>query len=159
MTESSADALAGRLAAAQEALLAALDGVTDAELRTPPSDGEWTIAQVCAHVIEMQPLWAGKAARILDTPEVGRTPDEAEQRVVEIERHAGDDIDAILDRLADSGAEALEILNGMENAQLNALDGTGSFTGRSVVERYIISHIEEHAAQIREARSTLSAQN
>ena len=58
--------MATRLEASQGALMDALDGITEAELHTPPSEGEWTVAEICAHVIEMQPLWAGKAARIED---------------------------------------------------------------------------------------------
>ena len=36
--------------------------ITDAlELHAPAVQGEWTVAEICAHVIEMEPLWAGKA--------------------------------------------------------------------------------------------------
>ena len=70
--------MATRLEASQSALMDALDGITEAELHSAPSEGEWTVAEICAHVIEMQPLWAGKAARIEGVSDLGRTPEEAE---------------------------------------------------------------------------------
>ncbi len=151
MLGASVGVLAGRLVAAQAELSGALDGVTDAEAWTAPAEGEWTIAEVCAHVIEMQPLWAGKAANIADAREVGRTPEEAERRTAEIERRSRDDVDTILGQLAESGAEALAILRRMREPDLDAVDSTGSISGRDVVERYLIGHIEEHAAQVRES--------
>ncbi len=142
-----------RLEAAQSALMDALDGITEMELHTPPSEGEWTVAEICAHVIEMQPLWAEKAASIGTASEVGRTSEEAERRTAEIELHASDDAGTVRERLAAAGAEALGILQDMGDAGLDASDATGSLTGRGVIERYIIGHLAEHAAQIEQVRA------
>ncbi len=152
MPEAGVEEMATRLESAQSALMDALDGITDAELHTPPSEGEWTVAEICAHVIEMQPLWTGKAASIGTASEVGRTAAEAERRKVEIEMHASDDAGTVRERLAAAGAEALGILRDMGDAGLDASDAMGSLTGRGVIERYIIGHMAEHAAQIEQVR-------
>ena len=135
------EGMATRLEAAQGALMDALDGITEEELHTPPSEGEWTVAEICAHVIEMEPLWAGKAAGIGAASEVGRTPEETERRTAEIALHASDDAAAVQERLAAAGSEALGILRDMGDTGLDASDGTGSLTGRAVIERYLVGHL------------------
>ena len=147
--------MAARLEAAQGGFMDSLDGITEAELHTPPSEGEWTVAEICAHVIEMQPLWAGKAAGIGAASGVGRTLEEAERRTVEIEEHAGDEAATVRERLAAAGAEALGILRGMGDSGLDASDATGEFTGRGVFEGYIVAHMEEHSTEIRRVRAVL----
>jgi len=152
---SGVEEMTARLEAAQGALVDALDGITDTELHTPPAEGEWTVAQICAHVIEMQPLWAGKAAGITDASGVGRTPEEAETRTAEIDEHAGDDAATVRARLAAAGAEALGILQDMGDVGLEAGDASGEFTARAVLERYIVAHMDEHSAEIRRVREVL----
>ena len=147
--------VAARLEAAQGAFMDSLDGITEVELNTPPADGEWSVAEICAHVIEMQPLWAAKAADIGAASGVGRTAEEAERRGAEIDKHAGDDAATVRGRLTDAGAEALDILRGMGDADLDASDATGEFTGRGVFERYIVAHMDEHSAEIRRVRTVL----
>ena len=147
--------MAARLEAAQGALMDALDGITEEELHTPPSEGEWTVAEICAHVIEMQPLWAGKAAGIGAASEVGRTLEETERRTAEIALHASDDADTVRERLRAAGSEALGNLRGMGEAGLDASDASESLTGREVMQRYLVDHIVEHAAQIEEVRAAL----
>ena len=149
------DDMATSLEAAQGAFMDSLDGITKAELHTPPAEGEWTVAQICAHVIEMQPLWAGKAAGIGVASGVSRTPEEAERRAEEIALHAGDDAATVRGRLAAAGSQALGILQDMGDAGLDASDATGEFTGRGVIERYIIAHMDEHRAEIRRVREVL----
>ena len=103
----------------------------------------------------MQPLWAGKAASITAGSGVGRTPAEAESRAAEIDEHAGDDAPTVRERLAASGAEALGMLQDMDDAGLAAGDASGEFTARAVLERYIIAHMDEHRAEIRRVREVL----
>ena len=103
----------------------------------------------------MEPLWAGKAAGIGAASEVGRTPEETERRTAEIEKHAGDDAAIVRERLAAAGAEALRILQDMGDPGLDASDAAGSLTGRAVIERYLVGHMVEHAAQVEQVRASL----
>ena len=43
----------------------------------------------------------------------------------------------------------------MGEAGLDASDASESLTGREVMQRYLVDHIAEHAAQIEEARAAL----
>lgn len=63
-------ALLRELDMAHEAVERALEGITQQELYTPPREGEWSVAQVLAHSIEMEPFWVRKAllVRQQDTP-------------------------------------------------------------------------------------------
>jgi len=134
-------------------LIGELQGIGDAELYTPPAEGEWSVAQACAHVVEMEVLWMSKAANLAEQPDIARTEEEVERRLVEIDGHARDALDTIVQRLRDGNEQALGILRGMRPADLER-PGTlrGSQTGRQVIERVVIEHIEEHAAQVAEAR-------
>ena len=152
---SGVEEMAARLEAAQGAFMDSLDGITEADLHTAPADGEWTVAEICAHVIEMLPLWAAKAANVGTASGVGRTPEEAERRAAEIEEHAGDEAATVRERLAAAGTEVLDILRGMGDAGLDASDATGEFTGRGVFEGYIVAHMDEHSTEIRRVRAVL----
>ena len=145
--------LAVRLEQVLHGLIRELNGITDAELYTPPAEGEWSVAQVCAHVVEMEVLWLRKAASLSEQPEIGRTQAEVEQRTAEIAAHARDPLDTIVQRLRDANGQALSILRDMRPADLDQ-PGTlrGPITGLQVIERVVIEHIEEHAAQVAEAR-------
>jgi uncharacterized damage-inducible protein DinB len=145
--------LAVRLERALHGLIGKLNGISDAELYTPPADGEWSVAQVCAHVVEMEVLWMSKAASLAEQPEIGRTQAEVERRTAEIAAHARDPLGTIVQRLRNANGQALHTLRDMRPADLDQ-PGTlrGPVTGRQVIERVVIEHIEEHAAQIADAR-------
>ena len=145
--------LAVRLERAMRGLIGELDGIGDAELYTPPAEGEWSVAQACAHVVEMEVLWMRKAASLVGQPEIGRTDAEVERRTAEIAGHARDPLETIVERLRDANRQALRILRDMRPADLDQ-PGTlrGPVTGRQLIERVVIEHVEDHAAQVAEAR-------
>ena len=151
----SIEELAVRLDRTMRVLVGELHGISDAELYTPPAEGEWSVAQVCAHVVEMEVLWMRKAANLAEQPDVARTEEEVERRLAEIAAHARDPLDTIVQRLRDANGQALSILREMRPADLDQ-PGTlrGPVTGRQVIERVVIEHIEEHATQIAEARGS-----
>jgi uncharacterized damage-inducible protein DinB len=135
-----------------DALIGELQGISDAELYTPPAEGEWSVAQACAHVVEMEVLWMRKAASLAEQPDIARTDAEEERRLVEIDGHARDALETIVQRLRDGNEQALGVLRGMRPADLERPGNLrGSLTGRQVIEQVVIEHIEEHAAQVAEA--------
>ena len=151
------DLLVGRLKEAQQSLLKSLDGIPDSELRIPPSDGEWSVAQVCAHVVEMQLNWLKRAERISELPDVGRNETERKRRLSEVTDHAGDDIDQVTRRIHGANEEALRILGGLTPAhlELEGIRGGEPITARHLVENSVIKHIHTHAEQINESRRTV----
>ncbi len=146
--------LAERLETAQTQLLDALDGATDRELYTTPSEDEWTVAQVCAHVAELQPLWMGKIAAMDSEPTVARSEADAAARAAAITDHASDPLAMIVERLGDANSQALELLRGMSSTDLERRSSLGK-TATELIESHVIDHVEAHARQIGETRRSV----
>ena len=79
---SETEELAQLLREAQAEFQAALDGITERELRTPPAANEWSVAQIIGHVGEHQVFWVrrGQLMAALEMPDLDRTHDELEAR-------------------------------------------------------------------------------
>jgi uncharacterized damage-inducible protein DinB len=90
------------LEAAQRLVIDALKRISESELHTAPAEDEWTVAEIGAHVIEMQTLWLKKVSNVDQEPKLGRSAKEIERRTGEIEAHAEDDIDLVRRRLQDA---------------------------------------------------------
>ena len=145
--------VASQLESAHRQLAAALDGATGAELYTAPVEGEWTVAQVCAHVVEMQVLWMAKIADVATTPELARTDEDQRDRQMAVSDHANDPLPTIEARLQAANEEALGLLRGMAGDFIDR--PFGDETPQQSIDRLITSHIEDHARQITEARNSV----
>jgi hypothetical protein len=55
-----------RLAEGPQRIAAATDGLTPAQLRTPPAAGEWSANDVLAHIRACGDVWGGNILRILN---------------------------------------------------------------------------------------------
>ncbi len=154
MSIDSVQLVASQLEAAHRQLTASIDGVTDAELHSVPAEGEWSVAQVCAHVVEMQVLWMAKIADMARVPELARTEDDQKAREAAITDHAADPLPTIETRLQEANHQALDLLRGMESDFIDR--PFGEETPRQSIDRIITSHIEGHARQITEARDAIS---
>jgi hypothetical protein len=148
-----------RLAAA-EARLAAL---ADAELTglTEPDPGEserWDAGQVWAHLAEFPTYWLGQVLRVIDAAAAGqpqpipfgRVKTDA-ARIEAIERDRREAPRALLERVR-AGIERTRIQ--LDNFTLEELDVHGLHPTRgeisvaSIIERFVVDHLEEHAAQL-----------
>lgn len=148
--------LAQDLRAAQQDVVDSLAGASDAELHSPPAPGEWTAAEVVAHVIEMQPMWMEKIANAAHESDLARSHSEIERRTESVDAHSGDDIDTIMRRLAESNDETSRILQGMSPADLDVPvtygHGASSGLAREAMRSLVIGHLSDHARQIAETR-------
>ena len=142
-----------RLHASQQEVLTALDDITNAELHSAPAAGDWTVAEVCAHVIEMQMLWLRKIANAARDPDLKRSEAESERRTALIEAHALDDIGTVRRRLDEANNWSVGILRGIGPATLDVETSRG--TVREAIHSLVTSHVSEHAKQINDIRSTL----
>lgn len=152
-SQASVDKLVQDLENAQRELFGALKDIPDSELHTPPAENEWTIAEVCAHVIEMEPLWLEKIADISRNPKLQRVAAEIERRTAEVKAHGQDDIDMILRRLREANGSATGILRSLDPTTLNTKTDRG--TAKEAVRALVIRHMLEHADQIRNTRETV----
>ena len=141
------------LEAAQRRVLDALKRISDIELHTAPVEGEWTVAEICAHVIEIQPLWLKKVSNLDKEPKLERSAEEIERRTGEIEAHANDDANLARRRLQDANSATVAILQGIEPAKLEVSTDRG--TAEEDVRARVINHLSDHAEQIVKTRVAL----
>ena len=148
------DDFAQRLEDAQARLRKSLERIPEFELHAQPSDGGWSVAQVCAHVVEMQLFWLRKAQEVIEHPDVGRTEKDRERRLSEVSDHAADDINEVTSRPNDANKDALRILRELPTGHLElegVRDGKPT-TVRHLIESSVINHVRVHAEQIEETR-------
>ncbi len=153
----------GRLAGARKAFDALRSAVGDGEpwplaerFGTEP-EARWGPPEVLAHVAEMLTFWQGEAERILASPvepaPFGRVTTDA-LRIGMIERDRTlpsrelfDRIDSAIDRLE----RRLSTLSSAEAGRVGIHATRGEITLAEAIERFVVGHLEEHAAQLRDA--------
>jgi hypothetical protein len=120
-------------------------------------EAHWGPPEVLAHVAEMLPFWLGEAERIL-AASTGPAPFGRlitnELRIATIERDRTLPARELFDRI-DSGIGRLERrlseLNAAQAGRIGIHSTRGEMALIDVTERFVVSHLEEHAAQLREA--------
>ena len=148
-----ATGLVRRLEDIQKAVMASLTEISESELHTARADGEWTVAEVCAHVIEMQTLWLEKIANAAKDPDLERSAAQIDRRTAEVAAHADDDIETILRRLGKANAKAIDILSGIPGSTFDTQTNRG--TAEGAFKALVLRHLSEHAEQITETRATV----
>ncbi|MBM3933502.1 MAG: DinB family protein [SAR202 cluster bacterium] len=145
--------LVKRMEEAQKKYVASMDGITDRELYTIPKEGEWSVAQICAHMAESAPMWMEKVANAAKEPSLARNEAEQARRVKVVDEQGKDKIDVIRKRVLSANAKCLDTMK-----KLKPEDLTRPITGRyasplDVVETSVIKHLNDHAQQITETRA------
>ena len=159
MTQS--DELLGRLARAAtriETQRAAVERGTPwatGSLERGEAEAEWGPTEVLAHVAEMLPFWLGEMERLLDappgaSPAFGRTA--ADQlRTLTVARDATLPPRELFDRIAsgvDRYAGRLPALTAADLERTGRHPVRGEVTAGTILERFVVAHMEEHAAQL-----------
>jgi uncharacterized damage-inducible protein DinB len=123
-----------------------------------PAPGEWPVMSTLAHLSELLPYWAQEAAGIANAPGTafGRTHDDP-RRLGAIDEHGRDSAADIGAQIKSALADCVRILRTIppelwSNAGMHPR--RGSMSVEQVVDDFLISHADEHAAQI---QSTLDA--
>ena len=158
----SVDALLARMAAAEGRLsehadAPVPDGLTEPD---PTTDERWEAGQVWAHIAEFPPYWLAEAQRVASLPTnepvpFGRVKTDA-GRVAAIERERHTAPAALLERVRGSLADVTDATRAFTPAEWSrrGLHPTrGEMTVQSIVERFIVDHLEEHADQLDGLRS------
>jgi hypothetical protein len=122
-------------------------------------DKEWSVMHVLGHMVEMIPYWMGHCRVLIaaseEPPVFGRGPD-APERMAGIERGSNGDPQELLGLLNDeveSAARAIREMSAAERSKKGIHIKLGELTVADSVERFIVSHAEEHLEQIRAALS------
>ena len=153
----SVDALLARLADAERRLAEHADaplpsGLTDPD---PGDDERWEAGQVWAHLAEFPGYWLAQAERVVALPTsepvpFGRVKTDA-NRIEAIERDRHTDPAALLQRVRASLAkvsDAARTLPAEAWTRRGMHPTRGEMTVESIVERFIVEHLEEHADQL-----------
>jgi uncharacterized damage-inducible protein DinB len=149
-----------KLRSAHQAVMNSIDGVTEAEIRQVPAPGEWTVAQLLAHIAEIQYFWMEKAVLIAqeDDPNITRSDVENDRRAAAVEDHAGDSLDLLIQSLAAANESAVTATGEIAPENLAILGHRGENNPITVegVVRFLAQHVEEHAHQVSESWRLIS---
>jgi len=144
MSSSEIQQLQQDLRSGRDAVLAAVEGVSETEAHQIPEPGEWTVVQLLAHITELQPFWISKAVLItqVDDPQITRTAVENDERLA-----------AVTDRSQDDLAGLIHQMNAVNDPA--KLDRPGHrednpMTAAGVIQ-YTARHVRLHADQIIES--------
>ena len=154
---------ADRLDAAIGSLMVLRSRVIDAgpwelaELYGTEDEARWAPPEVLAHVEEMLPFWLGETERILEGPAsapvpFGRVATDV-VRIGIIGRDRTLPLRELFARVAADGARLSERLRELDTADL-AREGQhprmGVMTVEDILDRFAISHVEDHVRQLEE---------
>lgn len=136
------------------ALSVALAGITEAELDTRPSAGEWSVREIVHHAADTEMITAIRLRRLVaeNNPAIDAY-DEAEyaRRLHYHDRPVGPSLEAVR-AAVESTSAILERLTESEWARPGFHAERGPYSPEIALE-FCASHLHDHAAQILRARS------
>jgi uncharacterized damage-inducible protein DinB len=146
-----------RIEVGVQRLIETVEALPSQVLYAQPALDEWPVMSTLAHVVELMPYWAHQAlnvsSRTNDGEPFGRTHDDPD-RVGAVQQHGRDSLDSTLPRLRAAAAEAVQTLRAIPSDRWTrtARHATrGDMTVEMIVDQFLVSHVEEHLAQAREA--------
>ncbi|MCX6021650.1 MAG: DinB family protein [Chloroflexi bacterium] len=150
-----ADAVA-QLAATGAQAAELVRGLTPAQLQQRPSEGEWSLKEIVAHLRDAVDVWGGRLHRAAEE----ETPflpgwDEAQQARVRSYYH--EHFGMALDALAFHRERTLTLLAGLDEAGWRRAvqhEEAGRLTIAEMVER-MTAHERDHIEQMRRAKAAL----
>jgi hypothetical protein len=123
-------------------------------LRKPASEAEWSAMQILGHMIEMIPYWLTHCRVLIATsgepPQFGRSLD-APERLEGVERGAVGDSNEMMQLLWEEMRAAMSAIRSMSPAERNKKGvhvRRGEMTVADIIEVFIVSHVEDHLAQV-----------
>ena len=126
-------------------------------LRTAPGKDAWSAMQTLGHMTEMIPYWLSHCRVLIaatgSLPRFGRTAGSPE-RLAGVAHGATADPDALLGRLREevrAAAGTIRKLSEVERSKRGISPERGEMTVAEVIESFIVSHAEEHFAQVQAA--------
>ena len=142
-----------RLAALRPAVEAGAPWPLSEKFGTEP-EASWGPPETLAHVAEMLPFWLGEIERLVagtgEPVPFGRIATD-QLRLLVLERDRSLPPRELFDRIAagtDRVARRLESLTARDTLKRGVHPVRGELTVEALAERFIVSHLEEHAEQL-----------
>jgi hypothetical protein len=146
-------AASARIAALQPAVEAGAPWPLSGNFGTEP-EASWGPPETLAHVAEMLPFWLGEIERVIDGPAepvpFGRVATD-QVRLLVLERDRSLPPRELFARTAQGTvrlARRLRELTPREAARRGLHPRLGEMTVRDIADRFVVSHLEEHAQQL-----------
>jgi uncharacterized damage-inducible protein DinB len=135
-------------------LIGSLDWVSEEAWTRKPAEGEWSVAEIVGHVIELEPHWAAMAAELVARPgtEIARELDDP-GRLAGPTSGPGFNPKEARTRIAQAGEAAAEILRRVPDSAW-AVAGTShgeKVTVGELVQAHIVDHVRQHLDQVTSA--------
>ena len=143
------------LRSARHEVLSAIDGISEPEAHEIPAPGEWTVAQLLAHITELQTFWIARAVLITkeDDPQITRTAVENDQRIGAVTDHSGDNMTNLVREMNAANDQVVAVVGDIDPKNLDRPGHRedNPITAGGVI-RYVAGHVRDHAVQIIESR-------
>lgn len=157
MDKAQREALIDQYENGYQMLMAALEGITDAELEARAEPGGWRLREIVHHLADGELVGAVRLRQLVaeETPRLAAYDQEAFVRRLYPDRP----IEPSLAAIAAARAATAPILRRLREAEWRRF-GMHSVSGPHTVAdwlRVYVDHAEEHADQIRRARATNAA--
>lgn len=131
-----------------------------ARLRAAPGENEWTVLQILGHCDEMIPYWLVQIQRVLDTPgteavPIGRSQDDPTRLAGPARGAAGnpDELIAQVEAESKKGAAKIRAFTPEQLQKKGIHPRRGEMSVEEMLEFFIVTHMNEHLEQVREALS------
>ena len=143
------------LRSARDQVLSAIDGISESEAHEIPAPGEWTVAQLLAHITELQVFWIARAVLITteNDPQIARTAVENDHRIGAVTDHSGDNMTDLVRETNAANDQVVAVVGGIDPKNLDRPGHRedNPITAGGVI-RYVAGHVRDHADQIIESR-------
>ncbi len=155
MSAGETERLQESLRAALATVVASVQGVSEEEAHQIPEPEEWTVAQLLAHIAEIQGFWMEKAVLITkeNDPQITRTAVENDLRIAAVEDNSQGSVADLLARVSAANEKAIATTASIDPKDLDRPGHReeNPMTVAGVIE-YIAGHVRLHAEQITESR-------
>jgi len=122
-------------------------------------EGEWTLMESLAHIIEFMPYWADEIVKLVAKPgqNFGRTQKD-EARIHAIEKHKQDTLDQARGTLERSYVYLDKALNTLQDSDLELTGHHSKFGEQTLawfIKDFVTDHLTNHIAQMHRCLAVL----
>ena len=144
----------------QSQLLKTVGQLSEENAHLVPAPNEWTVAQLLAHIAEIQEFWTAKAVLMTkeDRPEITRNSVENDIREQTVLNKANSSIPELLNQCQNIHEATIETLSRISPRDLQRSGFRGENNPVTVIEvlQSLVRHINEHIEQIERTKRLIN---
>ena len=129
------------------------------KLYQAPTEDEWTIMEILAHLVELMPYWADEVAKLVAQPgqNFGRLSQQ-EERLAALRDHGHDGLEQVKAALPKSYRCLDQALSHLQGSDLTLTGHHMIFGERTLawfIDELIVQHVHNHIVQMQESLQAL----